>query len=422
MEKEFRDTKNFVQAISDVLHQFAIDYFPDTWQLSMQIFLKVALLLLLIFATNYVINYILKGLVYLLPNKLSKKALVVSMVENKISNSISNFFALSFSSTFIGSIFYRHAVTPTFLDKLINILILFAVFILSKRILESISKYYNLKKDNYRVTALRAITQTATLIGYLIFGTILIMLIFGISSTAILGTLGALTAVILLIFRDTILGFVTGIHVSVSRLVKTGDWIYIQKYNIEGHILEINLLTTQMLNFDKSVSTFPTYDLLSTEVKNMQVMYDGNIRRLQRSIVMDVSSFIFIDDDFYAQLSKINLIQDYMNLKQVVLENERSAIPNSDLIINGHQLTNIGVFRKYVLAYLNANPNIDKDELLIVRQLEVSAQGMPLEIMCFTKTSDITEFENIQADIFDHLLAAAKIFKLEILQFSKPKI
>lgn len=228
-----------------------------------------------------------------------------------------------------------------------------------------------------------------------------------------------MTAVLLLVFRDTILGFVTGIHVSTSKMVKIGDWIGVPKYNLEGTIVEINLLTTKVLNFDKTVSTIPTYDLLSTEVRNHQIMYEGNSRRIKKSIVFNVNSFVFLNEEHFDKLQKINLIKEYLQKRKEELTAERGTLDNADHIINGHQLTNIGVFRKYATCYLENHPQISKDELIVVRQLDVTSEGMPLEIMCFTKTTELAQYENIQADIFDHLLAAAKEFELEIMQLSK---
>jgi miniconductance mechanosensitive channel len=290
---------------------------------------------------------------------------------------------------------------------------------LYKRILKSIEKYYELKQDFYRITAIRAITQSLNIVGIFFFIFLGITNIFGVSSTAIFGSLTAMMAVLMLVFKDTILGFVTGIHVSTSKNLKVGDWIGIPKYNIDGNILDISLLTTKILNFDKTVSTIPTYDLMSTEIRNNQVMAEGRVRRIKRSIIFNIYSFKFADAEFLDRLMKINLISEYLETRRREISDLRAKISNPELLINGKQLTNIGIFRKYVQNYLSKNPNIEKKEGILVRQLEVSPQGMPLEIYCFAKRENTADFENIVADIFDHLLSSFKIFDLEIVQINK---
>ena len=239
----------------------------------------------------------------------------------------------------------------------------------------------------------------------------------GINATAILSILSATTAIILLVFRDTILGFVTGIHVSTSKNLKVGDWIGVKKYDVEGTISEINLLTTKIVNFDKTISTIPTYDLLSTEIKNHQAILDGGSRRIKRSIFFNIKSFKFIDEVFYEKIKNINLISEYVDRKYTEILEERKNLPNHQVRINGRQLTNIGVFRNYVINYLTQNKHIDHHDVILVRQLEISPEGLPLEIYCFTNKAELLEYERIQADIFDHILTAAQEFGLEVMQF-----
>src|SRR5690606_24422940 len=198
-----------------------------------------------------------------------------------------------------------------------------------------------------------------------------------------------------------------------------GDWIGIPKYNMEGTIVDLNLLTTKIENFDKTISTIPTYDFLTTEIKNLQVMSESNTRRIKRSIIFNIKSFKFLDEEALARLSKINLIKDYLHEMSEEIKKERNPLENSDMLINGRQLTNIGVFRVYALNFLKNNKRVDQNGTLMVRQLENTPQGMPLEIYCFTNDSAWESYEAIMADIFDHLLVASKDFDLEIMQFTK---
>ena len=198
-----------------------------------------------------------------------------------------------------------------------------------------------------------------------------------------------------------------------------GDWIGIPKYNLEGTIEDLNLLTTKIQNFDKTISTIPTYDLLTTEIKNLQVMSESNTRRIKRSIIFNINSFKFLNLEEVNRLAKINLIKNYLNEKKEEIIAERATIENSELVINGRQLTNIGVFREYAFNYLKKSEHIDQNETVMVRQLENTPQGMPLEIYCFTNDSAWDHYEIILADIFDHLLVASKEFDLQIMQFNK---
>ncbi|SDE04067.1 mechanosensitive ion channel family protein [Riemerella columbipharyngis] len=407
----------FIQ-ISDAMHQWVLAHFPNVWwRLWVDIAVEFLFLVLLLLTIDRIFKIIFR-IFYFVLKKYSYKSLIKSLYESKVTNSFANFIAIGLTSEAVYSIFYKHPKSYAFLDTIFGLLQVAAFGILYFRILKSIEKYYYYKKDFYRITTIRAITQSLKLIGYIFFIFIGVSVIFHIKAGTILGSLGAMTAVILLIFRDTILGFVTGIHVSTSKNLKVGDWIGIPKYNIEGTIEEISLLTVKILNFDKTVSTVPTYDLLSTEIKNYQLMSETNTRRIKRAIIFNIKSFKFVDEQLYERLSKINLIQDYLQEKWQNVARVKLGMPNNKEIINGPQLTNIGTFRIYALKYLVNNPNIDPSGTLLVRQLEITTQGLPLEIYCFTNDSKWERYEEIQADIFDHLLVAAKEFDLEIMQVS----
>ena len=291
--------------------------------------------------------------------------------------------------------------------------------VLVYRLIKAVETYYEQNQDRYRITAIKAISESLRIFGIVIFSLIGIFVIFGIGLQTVIGVLGAVTAVVLLVFRDTILGFVTGIHVSTSKNLKIGDWIGIPKYNIEGNIMDINLLTTKIQNFDKTISTIPTYDLMSTEIRNHQIMYEGSSRRIKRSIYFNIKSFKFVDEEFYNKVKDINLISEYLDRKLKEIAESKKGIPHSERLINGQQLTNIGLFRNYVLNFLKNNPKIDQDEIILVRQLEITPQGLPLEIYCFANKAELVDYERIQADIFDHILTAAKEFDLEVMQVNK---
>ena len=418
MKNDLTDTKGLLQQLSDQLHVLVRENTGDGWILILQIASKLLLLFALVFVIDFVMKMLFRG-VYLLFGKRLHSPLVQAMQSVKLFATLSHIFAVAIGREMIYSVFYRHPQSYVFLERTFSLLMVVAFAYFYFRLLKALVKYYELKQDFYRITAIRAIAQSLNIVGIFIFGFLGLSNLFGISSSTILGSLTAMTAVILLVFRDTILGFVTGIHVSTSRNLKVGDWIGIPKYSIEGTILDINLLTTKIQNFDKTISTVPTYDLLQTEIKNLQVMSESNTRRVKRSIYFNIRSFDFVDAELFEELAKINLISGYLSDMRDKIEAEKKLIPNSEEIINGRQLTNIGVFRIYAIEYLKKNPRVDQSGPVMVRQLEITPQGLPLEIYCFANDSKWESFEQIQADIFDHLMVAAKEFKLEVVQFTK---
>ena len=418
MNDELKDTKDFLQNISDNIHYFVRDSLPDNWVLLGQIVLKFLFLLVLVYVTDFILKFILNQIFRTFFND-DKYPIQKSIYQSKITNSVAHLIALLFGSFALFSIFYRHPKSFIFLERMVGLAIVLVVAGMLYRSLGAFRNYFTIKQDYYKIIALNAVSQSVKIFGIFVSSIVAISVIFGISGSAILGSLGAITAVLVLVFRDTILGFVTGIHVATSKNLKVGDWIGIPKYNLEGNIQDINLLTTKIQNFDKTISTIPTYDFLTTEIKNIQVMSESNTRRIKRSIIFIIDSLKFLDAETFERLAKVNLIKDYLEQKKSEMAEERKLIDNPELLINGRQLTNIGVFREYVFNYLKNNQHIDQEGTILVRQLENTPQGMPLEIYCFTNDSQWANYEDIQADIFDHLLEASKEFDLEVIQFAK---
>lgn len=412
MNEELKDTEDFLQRVSDTLHFWIRDHFPDGTILITQIFFKLILLLSIMLLVDMGFK-ILFRILFALLKRYAQRPFFRTLYESKITNSIANFLAVGITQKMIESLFYRHPKSYGVLETVFSLMFVGVFAILYGRILKVIEDYYIIKGDFYRVTGIRAITQSLKIIGYILFGFIGVSVIFHIKAGTILGSLGAMTAVILLVFRDTILGLVTGIHVSTTKNIKVGDWVGIPKYNIEGTIEDINLLTTKILNFDKTVSTIPTYDLLSTEIKNLQIMSETNTRRIKRVIYFNIKSFKFLTLSEIKKISEINLLKKYIKQKEIQIDST-----SEDHELNLKQLTNIGTFRIYTLNYLKNHPSIDKHSPIMVRQLESSPQGLPLEIYCFTNNSKWETYEEIQADIFDHLLVAAQKFDLEVMQVS----
>ncbi|MCW3161531.1 mechanosensitive ion channel family protein [Chryseobacterium oryctis] len=417
MKDEIQDTKNFLENFSDVIHYFIKDNVHNDFVLPLQILLKFLFLAILVYLIDVILKFVINGGFKLFFNK-ERFPILKSIYQSRMTNSLSHLIALGFGSYALYSIFWRHRKSFAFLERIIDLAIVLVLAGLLYRALSAFRNYFIIKQDYYKIMALNAISETVKIFGIFIFSIVGICIVFGIKGGTILGSLGAITAVLVLVFRDTILGFVTGIHVATSKNMKVGDWIGIPKYNIEGNILDISLLTTKIQNFDKTISTIPTYDFLTTEIKNLQVMSESNTRRIKKSIYFNINSFKFLTDEDIGRLKEINLISEYLERKESELKKEKENLKHKDKIVNGSQLTNIGVFRYYAQKYIENDPDVDKEGKMMVRQLEITPQGLPLEIYCFANDSKWEHFEQIQADIFDHLLVASKEFDLQVMQVS----
>ncbi len=273
------------------------------------------------------------------------------------------------------------------------------------------------QQARYRGKPLGSYLQVITLVLY-IFGALAIFSqLTGFSIGSFLVSMGAASAVLLLIFKDTILGFVASIQVSANDMVRVGDWIEMPKYNADGDVEEINLTTVKVRNSDKSVTMVPTYALVSDSVKNWRGMQEGKGRRIKRSIRIKVSSVRFLDEAEVERLRSIELLRGYIDERRAEIRayNDSHAV-NKEVPINGRNLTNVGLFRRYMELYALDHPGINKDLNRVVRQLPPDERGLPLELYCYSTDTRWIPYEHLIADIFDHLLAAAPSFGLEVFE------
>ncbi len=239
----------------------------------------------------------------------------------------------------------------------------------------------------------------------------------GESPLLLLSGLGAMAAVILLIFRDTILSLVASVQLRSNDMIRVGDWIEMPQFNADGDVIDISLHTVKVQNFDKTVTTIPTHKLVSDSYRNWRFMRDWGGRRIKRSLFIDKSTIGFLSAREWEKLRRFALLQPYMKAKQAELDDwNASHAPGDDGEVNKRRPTNIGSFRAYVIAYLKAHPRISSRGTLLVRQLDPTEKGLPLQIYCFTDTTAWAEYEGIQADIFDHLLAIMPEFGLHAFQ------
>jgi miniconductance mechanosensitive channel len=243
-------------------------------------------------------------------------------------------------------------------------------------------------------------------------------IITGKEITTFLTAMGALSAVILLIFKDTILGFVASIQLSTNDLIRIGDWITMKQYGADGDVIEINLNSVKIQNFDKTITTIPTYKLISDSFKNWRGMSESDGRRIKRSLLIKGSSIKFMNKKNLAELKKIKLIENFIVLKLKEIDTYNSNLEmDKSVLVNGRNLTNLGLFRNYIEMYLESAAFINTEMTVMCRQLSPSPQGIPLEIYAFSKNKEWKDYEHIMSDIFDHLLASLNTFQLELFEF-----
>ncbi|MDH7590168.1 mechanosensitive ion channel family protein [Serratia bockelmannii] len=264
---------------------------------------------------------------------------------------------------------------------------------------------------------LRGIFQGLKLVAAILIGIMIVSLLMGKSPLLLLSGLGAMTAVLMLVFKDPILGLVAGIQLSANDMLKIGDWLEMPKYGADGAVTDIGLTTVKVRNWDNTVTTIPTYALISDSFKNWRSMSESGGRRIKRSLNIDTGSVHFLSEEEQRRLQRNPLLHSYLNVKTQELSQHNQEIA-VDLAspLNGRRLTNLGTLRAYLEAYLRAHPRIHQNMTLMVRQLAPTPEGLPLEIYAFTNTTVWAEYESIQADIFDHLLAVIDEFGLRVHQ------
>lgn len=262
---------------------------------------------------------------------------------------------------------------------------------------------------------LRGLLQTVKLVASILTCILAVSLLMDKSPLILLSGLGALSAVMLLVFKDPILGLVAGIQLSANNMLAVGDWLEMPKYGADGDVIDIALTTVKVRNWDKTITTIPTYALISDSFKNWRGMSEAGGRRIKRSIHLEMSSVCFLDKEQLAELKKAHLLSEYITHTVPEIEKENTD-KKTDMTVmqNGRRLTNVGTFRKYLVSFLKNHPDIHQGMTLIVRQLEPTSDGLPIEIYAFTNTTNWNAYEDIQSDIFDHVIAVLPAFSLRV--------
>ena len=304
-----------------------------------------------------------------------------------------------------------------FLSKTIHLYVYVVIIVIINSLLDAAVAIYSTRPIAYK-WPLKGWGQLLKMFVTILGGIFVIALILDKSPWGLVSSIGAMTAILMLIFKDTLLSFVAGIQLASYNLIRVGDWIEMPAFGVDGDVVDISLHTVQVQNFDKTILSVPTHKFLDVSFKNWRGMYEADGRRIKRSILIDQSSVTFMDQTILENLKNVDYLKDYLEKKQKeIAKDHQTHQHSSDSPLNGRRLTNLGTFRAYIREYLKRHPHVRQDLTLIVRQLQPDAsKGIPLEIYCFADDTRWDNYEGIQADIFDHVLAALPFFGLRTYQ------
>lgn len=372
-----------------------------------------------VLCVSVVVNYIAKNLIvkglHLFIRK-SKFKWDDKLAEHKVFHKLSHLAPIIVLSRFLPVIWGAYPDGVKGIESGIQVYITVVVLMVVDSFLAALLDIYRGFKWSKQVP-IKSFLQVLKLIVFFVGGLYIVAKIMGKNPGVLFGSLGALTAVLMLVFKDAILGLTAGIQLTTNRMLAIGDWLEMPKYGADGDVLEITLTTVKVQNWDNTITTIPTYALISDAFKNWRGMTESNGRRIKRSLYIDINTIRFCDEEMLQRYSKIQFIQDYIDRteKEVSKHNKEKKVDNSSLA-NGRRMTNIGTFRAYIEAYLRNHPQINQDMTLLVRQLEPTSQGLPIQIYIFSKEKRWVPYEDIQSDLFDHLLAVLPEFDLQVFQ------
>lgn len=378
--------------------------------------LLIALLVIIVIA-DYITRKVLINVFNGLAAK-SKTNFDDLLINHKAPRNIAHIVPLIITLKLFPFVFYDY---PEFEGNIIILIkvygILLTVWII-RSILQTFESYFK-TLPRLRDKPIDSYIQVGMLFIWILGVASILAVVIDLSFIKFFTTLGAASAVLLLIFKDTILGFVASIQVAINDSVRIGDWITMEKYGADGDVIEINLSTVQVQNFDLTITHIPTFALITDSFKNWRGMQSSDGRRIKRSILLKARSIVYLTDDKIEELKSIQLITSYLNQRQSDIKNfNTSNNIDKSTLINGRNLTNLGVFRKYMQSYIENHSGINKDMMIMVRQLAPTPQGLPLEIYAFSSDKRWANYEYIMSDIFDHALAAVPFFDLEIFELS----
>ncbi|NLF42361.1 MAG: mechanosensitive ion channel [Bacteroidales bacterium] len=381
--------------------------------------LKTLIIITAIIILGVMFNWLAKKIIIRILSRLVRRSSNNwddALLENKVFDKLSHLAPVLIVYLLGPAAFSEFPGLESFAYNLAYVYIVVVAWMIINSFLNAVFAIY----DNYDISKTRPIKGYIQILKIL-FGFVGVILILSIildqSPMYFLTGLGAMTAILMLIFKDTILGFVAGVQITTNNLIQIGDWIEMPKYNADGDVIDITLHTVLVQNWDRTITSIPAYAMISESFKNWRGMVESGGRRIKRSVYIDLKTVKLCDDSLLLKFEKIHLISDYVKTRRKEIE-EHNAQNNMDLTVpvNGRQMTNVGTFRAYIYAYLKNHSRINHEMTCMVRQLEASDKGLPLEIYAFTNDTAWVRYESIQSDIFDHIFAVAPFFELELFQ------
>ena len=389
--------------------------FEDTIATYLSLVINLALLCFLVYVIYIGFRLLLVTLMAIIA-KRTKTKFDGLLVTNKTAKYIAYLIPLLFVYKSVPLILNNFVYWETIFGKLLEVYIVLWILWIVRTVFNALRDHLK-QNPKFSDKPIDSYIQIIMIVFWLFGSIIIVSEIFDIDTKSLLAVLGAISAVIILVFRDTILGFVASVQVSLNDMVRIGDWITFDKFGADGDVIEINLATVKVRNFDNTTTTIPTYSLISDSFRNWRGMLDSEGRRLKRHVLIKAKSIRFLNATELQKLKKIQLISTYIDTKQIEIEKHNQQFNiDKTLAINGRNMTNFGLFRKYITKYLEDYPGINKEMILLCRQLQPTPHGIPLEIYAFSSDKRFENYEYIMSDVFDHIFASIVYFDLEIAE------
>lgn len=414
-------TQKPVQGISEQTYEYALlvnDFLANQFPVLEGDVFRSIILSILFIGVFFLIWFISKNILLSIVDKIaarSKTTFDDHLVKRKVFRTLAHLAPILFMDSFVNITFIQFENIRLSALHLNNLLIVIVIMIACVR---AIKAFGDTLKDNpsLRDKPIQSWVQLANIVVGIIFSIFIISNLTGLNPSYLLTSLGAMSAVIILVFKDSILGFVGSIQLATNDMIRIGDWVTMKKYNADGDVIGITLSSVTIQNFDNTISSVPTYSFISDSFINWRGMKDSGGRRIKRHINLKIESVHFCTDELLNKLSKVDYLKQYITQKQVEIKAYNEG-QNDASDLNLRQLTNVGLLREYIQNYLQQNSHINTDLTLMVRQLQPNEKGLPLEVYCFTKTKDWVVYENIISDVFDHVLAIVPFFELEVFEY-----
>ncbi|MCF6223791.1 MAG: mechanosensitive ion channel family protein [Flavobacteriaceae bacterium] len=402
--------------ISHLIYDYLLTFgFTESSARYLNLFGLLLILLLIVFLIDFITRKILVNLFHQY-SETTKTNFDNFLVANKVPRNIAHIIPLIIALELVPFVFIDFQYFENIIERGLQVFSIVLTIWILRSILNTFKDYFK-TVSRLKDKPINSYTQVIIIFIWTIGILSSFAIITGIPFISFLTTLGAASAVIILVFKDTILGFVASIQVSVNDMVRIGDWITFEKFGADGDVIEINLATVKVQNFDKTITTIPTYALISDSFKNWRGMEESDGRRIKRAVIIKQNSIKYLNNTDIEKLKNIEIIANYINTRHADIEyHNKQTNANKALLINGRNLTNIGVFRKYIETYIENHSAIHKDMMIMTRQLAPTSQGIPIEIYAFSSDKRWQNYEYIMADIFDHVIASVPYFDLEIFE------